>query len=87
MAPPQQLNGIWLVVTVDCAVVNEPLTGVIVAGDGLVAQVAGAVASSGLVLAERWSDMTGMGSRGRVHPQKTPPHPPARQSLQHPTSR
>jgi hypothetical protein len=29
----------------------------------------------------RTCTMTGMGSRRRVHPQKTPPHPPARQSL------
>jgi hypothetical protein len=42
MAPPQQLNGIWLVVTVDCAVVIEPCTGVIVGGNGLVAQRAAA---------------------------------------------
>jgi hypothetical protein len=36
MAPPQQLNGIWLAVSpIDSAVVNEPLTGVMVAGNWL----------------------------------------------------
>jgi hypothetical protein len=42
MAPPQQLNGIWLVVTVDCAPVGKAAPRVIVVGDGLVAQPAAA---------------------------------------------
>ncbi len=42
MAPPQQLNGFWLVAPIGTAVVIEPLTGVIAAGNGLVAQPAAA---------------------------------------------
>jgi hypothetical protein len=43
MAPPQQFNGIWPVVTVDCAPVGKAAPIVMVAGDGLrVAQRASA---------------------------------------------
>jgi hypothetical protein len=42
MAPPQRLNGIWLVVTVDCAPVRKAVTSVIVVGDALCIELAAA---------------------------------------------
>jgi hypothetical protein len=42
VAPPQRLNGIWLDFWLDSAVVTEPFTGVIAAGNWLMIELAAA---------------------------------------------